>query len=262
MKAIILAAGKGTRLGKYTEDLPKCMLNFGGKTLIQRQVETLKACGINDISIVKGFKAEKIRIAETKHYLNDDFENTNMVASLFCAEHEIDDEVLICYGDIIYEKRLIEDILESKADIGITVDEDYLEYWKARMENWQDDLETLKVENALIKEVGQKTNDSDSAKLRYIGLIKLSKRGAEILKKIFYENKEKYWDSSDRWMNSKSFKLAYMTDLIQAIINAGYEVEPIRVKKGWMEFDNVEDYEKATKWREEDSLGRFINLDN
>jgi NDP-sugar pyrophosphorylase family protein len=62
MKAILLAAGMGTRLDKYTKDLPKCLLNLAGKTLIERQVETLRAAGINDIVIIKGFMPDKINI--------------------------------------------------------------------------------------------------------------------------------------------------------------------------------------------------------
>ena len=73
MKAIILAAGMGTRLGKYTENLPKCMLNFNGKTLIQHQIDTLRECGITDIIIVKGHVPEKIQIPGVKYYINDDY---------------------------------------------------------------------------------------------------------------------------------------------------------------------------------------------
>ena len=104
MKAIILAAGMGTRLGRYTENLPKCMLNFNGKALIEWQVETLRKCGINDIIIVKGFEPDKIQIRGVKYYVNEDYANTNMIETLFCAEEELDSEVLVCYADILYEK--------------------------------------------------------------------------------------------------------------------------------------------------------------
>ena len=88
MKAIILAAGMGTRLGKYTENLPKCMLEFNGKSLIERQVDTLRKAGITDISIVRGYQPEKITISGVRYYHNPDFSNTNMVETLFCAEKE------------------------------------------------------------------------------------------------------------------------------------------------------------------------------
>ena len=108
--AIILAAGMGTRLGKYTENLPKGMLNFNGKPLIQWQVDTLRSCGINDIIIVKGYEPDKINIEGVKYYENKDYANTNMVETLMEAEDEMDDEILVCYADILYEKEVIEKI--------------------------------------------------------------------------------------------------------------------------------------------------------
>ena len=79
MKAIILAAGQGTRLKKYTENLPKGMLNFDGKTIIERQIEMYRKCGIDSIIIVRGFAADKIDYNGVKYYDNKDFASTNAV---------------------------------------------------------------------------------------------------------------------------------------------------------------------------------------
>lgn len=261
MKAIILAAGKGTRLGKYTKDMPKCMLEFNGKTLIEGQVETLKACGTNDIVIVKGYMPEKINIEEVKYYVNEDYENTNMVETLMSAEEEMDDEILVCYGDILYEKRVIEKILESKVDIGVTVDGDYWRYWKARLDNPEEDTESLVIDKGgKIIELGDTNCSLGKAKFRYVGLIKFSKKGVEALKKVYHENREKYFDKDEPWLRSKSFKKAYMTCMLQALINAGYRVDPIIIKHGWLEFDTNEDYENYAKWLKEGMMDRFYYL--
>ena len=95
MKAIILAAGSGTRLKKYTENLPKGMLDFMGKTLIERQIEVYKECGIKDIIIVRGFAADKITYEGVKYYTNKDYANTNMVESLMEAKAEFNDDKLL-----------------------------------------------------------------------------------------------------------------------------------------------------------------------
>ena len=95
MKAIIIAAGKGARLKRYTEELPKCMLKFGGKTLLKRQIEALNANGITNISLIKGYKKEKINYPGIKYYVNDRFEHNNILNSLFYAEQEMDQEVII-----------------------------------------------------------------------------------------------------------------------------------------------------------------------
>ena len=111
MKAIILAGGRGTRLDKYTWDSPKCMLNFNNKPLIEWQVETLRKCGIKDITIVKGYMPDKIQIPDTKSYIIEDFTNTNMVEGLFAAEQELKGDILVCYADIIYSQNILKIII-------------------------------------------------------------------------------------------------------------------------------------------------------
>lgn len=262
MKAIILAAGEGKRLGEYTKDLPKGMLNFAGKSLIERQIETLRSCNLENIIIVTGFQADKINFPEVRYYINEEYSNTNMVYSLFCAEEELNDDILVCYADILYEKKLIKKILDSKADIGVTVDNLYWSYWNARLDHPENDIESLVIENEKIIEIGTPNCTLDKAKVRYVGLIKFSKEGVKALKKIFHENKEKYWNKNESWLNSKSFKKAYMTDILQCLINSGYKVEPIIISNGWMEFDTIKDYERAIKWLEEGSLSKFYSLNN
>jgi len=266
MKAIILAAGMGTRLGKYTEDLPKCMLNFNGKPLIEQQVETLRRCGITDITIVRGYMPDKIKISGVKYYLNADYSMTNMVETLFCAEKEMDignnDGLLVCYADIIYEQKVLQKIISSEVEVGVTVDEDYWEYWQARTAEPEKDMESLVIDKGKIIELGDTKCSRDKAKVRYVGLIKFSKKGLEALKKVYHENKQRYFSLDQPWLRSKSFKKAYMTCILQAIINSGQIVKPIIIQRGWLEFDTVEDYEKYTAWLKEGTLGRFFDYNN
>ena len=104
MKAIILAAGQGTRLKKYTENLPKGMLSFVGKTIIERQIEMFRKCGITDIIVVRGYASEKIQYSDVRYYDNEDYANTNMVESLMAAKEEFDDD------DENYNLKINEDI--------------------------------------------------------------------------------------------------------------------------------------------------------
>ena len=261
MKAIILAAGMGTRMDKYTRDLPKCMLSFNGKTLIERQVEALRSTGIKEIIVVKGYMPEKINISGVKYYINEGYAGTNMVETLMRAEAEMDDEILVCYSDILYEKSVVKKAIEANADIGVTVDTDYLDYWKARLDRWKEDVESLVIGNeGNIVEIGVPECSLKRAKVRYVGLIKFSKKGIKILKKVYYKNREKYFDKDERFLNSKSFKKMYMTDMVQLIINSGQKVYPIQIKQGWLEFDTNEDYEKAMEWLKNGTIKRFLNL--
>ena len=261
MKAIILAAGIGTRLGKYTKDMPKCMLSFNGKPLIETQIETLRSCEIKDIVIVKGYMPGKIKVAGVKYYINKNYADTNMVETLFTAEKEMTDDIIVCYSDIIYQKSVLKKVIASRADIGVTVDWDYWDYWKARLDNPQKDTESLVIENGNITELGDTNCGVEKAKTRYVGLVKFSKKGIKALKKVYHNNKKKYFGKNVPWLRSKSFKKAYMTCMLQAIINAGYKVEPIKIKRGWLEFDTEKDYEKYNKWLKENTLKRFFDFE-
>ena len=111
MKALILAAGQGTRLGEISKNKPKCLINLFGKTLLESQIEILKSANINNINIVTGFKSELLKNYDLKQFHNKDFKSTNMVFSmfkakdLFVSEYE---DLIVSYGDIIYEKKKIE----------------------------------------------------------------------------------------------------------------------------------------------------------
>ncbi len=263
MKAIILAAGKGTRLGKYTENLPKCMLKFDGKPLIERQIETLRKCNIKDISIVAGYEADKINFCGVKKYINEDYDKTNMVASLFCAEKELngDENIIVSYGDILYEKRTLEKLINCNRDICVTVDDNWQKYWKARFYGQLEDLESLEIgRGGNIIGIGTPNCKAYGCHARYVGLLKFSKKGIDIFKKIYEENKNLYFDKNEKWLNSKSFKQAYMTDMLQAIINEAYNVWPVHIENGWLEFDTVQDYEKYNGWLKTGSLSRFFSF--
>ena len=141
LKVIILAAGEGKRLRPLTEDLPKCLVSLFGKSILERQIEILKSVDLTDIIIVRGYNAHKITIPNVSFYQNDRFDETNMVETLFCARKELKDSVIVSYGDIIYEKRIIEKLKKSNEDFSVIVDEGWEDYWKIRFKNPLEDAE-------------------------------------------------------------------------------------------------------------------------
>ena len=132
MKAIILAAGIGSRLKKYTQNLPKGMLEYKGKTLIERQIETYRKNGITDIIVVRGFAAEKITYSDIKYFDNKNYSSTNMVESLLQARSEFNDDIIVSYSDIVFEERLLQKMISSNVDYGVAVDDNWKEYWLIR----------------------------------------------------------------------------------------------------------------------------------
>ncbi len=260
MKAVILAAGQGTRLKKYTENLPKGMLTFAGKTIIERQIETYRRCGIKDIIIVRGFAADRIGYRDIKYYENDDYENTNMVVSLMTAKQEFDDDIIVSYSDILFEEEMLRRMMECTEKFAVAVDVNWQEYWKLRYGRVDFDTESLSMdEYDNITELGREAPRLEDIDARYIGLLKFSKSGAEdivrIFEKDFDENSIKPWKQS-----GKTIQKAYMTDLLQAVIESKNCVKAVKFKNGWIEFDTDGDYEKAVEWVETRSLERLIRL--
>src|SRR3970282_520195 len=113
MTAIILAAGRGRRLASYTADRPKCMIKLSGVTLIDHQLRVLRQAGVDDIVIVTGYRADMLALPRTRQFRNCAWESTNMVESLFTAEGAFGDDVIVAYGDIVYEARVLAALLES-----------------------------------------------------------------------------------------------------------------------------------------------------
>lgn len=260
MKAVILAAGQGTRLKKYTENLPKGMLEFGGKTIIERQIETYHRCGISDIIVVRGFAAEKITYSGVKYYENANYANTNMVESLMGAKQEFDNDIIVSYSDILFEEDMLREMMESEDDFAVAVDENWQEYWNARYGKVDFDTESLLLDaNNNITGLGLETQKLEDIDARYIGLLKLSERGLRKVTDILDRDYEAYQNKP--WKQSgKTIQEAYMTDLLQAVIESGENVRAVKFRNGWIEFDTNEDYETAVKWVANGTLGKFIRL--
>ncbi len=242
MKVVILAAGMGTRLQKYTRNQPKGMLEFNGKTLIQRQIEIFKNLGIDDIIIVTGYKKEKIGYTGVRYYNNEDYAVTNMVETLFCAREEFNSDILVSYSDILYDYKLAEKIVESPHDIAVAVDNEWRRYWNLRYNTTEIDLESLVVsDDGRITEIGKPVYNSAGINHRYIGLIKFSKKGIKNAIRCYDRKKIK----SEKWSQSGHlFLQGYLTDLIHEVIVSGNDVNAVVTQNGWLEFDTVEDYER------------------
>ncbi len=258
MKAIILAAGMGNRMGKYTENLPKGMLHFAGKTLLERQIETLRDAGIADIIIISGYRKECIRFEGVRYYHNANFSSTNMVESLLCARKELDSDIIVAYSDILYDAGLVIKTIENPYDVAVAVDEEWRRYWKLRYGTTEADIETLTVsDDGRITELGKAVEISDGIRYRYIGLIKFSSKALRDVLNIYDRKKL----SDEAWNQSgQPFFNGYMTDLINELILAGVEVRPVIVQNGWLEFDTSDDYEKALAMEKTGEISQFIDL--
>lgn len=236
LKAIILAAGEGTRLRPYTLEKPKCLVEIQGKSLLERQLDVLRGEGVCNIVLIGGYRADMLVRDGITLELNPRYAETNMVWTLFSAENQLSGDILICYGDIVYSREILRSVLASTADIAVAIDLEWERYWRARNENPLDDAETLKLTpEGNIAEIGQKPHNLQDIEGQYIGLIKLSTQGLETFRQFFLSAK------TSGNIRGKTAEKAYMTDLLQAIIDAGHIVTAVPVCAPWVEVDTVSD---------------------
>ena len=261
MKAIILAAGMGSRFGRYTNGRPKCLLKIGKATILERQIELFRQFAINDIVVVKGYAAHEINVQGVRYYVNEDYATTNMVVSLFCAESEIEGGVIISYADILFEERILSSLLQASLyDIAVVVDTLWEEYYRERFEEPFEEAESLICDaDGRILEIGRSHPAPSDVQAQYIGLIKLSDNGSRIFRQMYHRAKAKYWNKP--WQRGRIFQKVYMTDFLQALIEDGIPVYAVPVQHGWLEFDGVTDYEKVLEWLAQGTLDRFCLLE-
>jgi len=260
-KVIILAAGQGTRLFPLTKNKPKCLVELFGKSLLQYQIEAFQKCGLNDISVVKGYMGDLINYPNITYFENPDYENTNMLETLFCANEKLNDSVIICYGDIIFEERILIDLLKSTDDISIIIDKNWKEYWTLRFNNPLDDAESLLLDkDGYIQEIGQKTDDYKNIQGQYIGLMKFSGNGLlEIINS--YNKFKKLSENGNNPLNpSLPFEKSYLTDFLQGLIKQGCNLKSIPVNGGWLELDSFHDFEIYNKMYNDDQLKNIIQI--
>ena len=253
MRALILAAGQGSRLRPISDGRPKCLVELNRKPLLEYQLEVFENSGIENVAIVGGYCSDKLKKYNLKFYQNSNFDSTNMVYSLFCAVDFMseDEDLLISYGDIIYETEVLQTLISSRASLSVVVDYKWKDLWSLRIENPLDDAETLKLASGKIYEIGKKPQSYSDIHAQYIGLIKIK---AEYIYKV-----KSFWADLVSNLNCDSRTL-YMTDFLQLLIDSGEPVTACAVSGGWLEVDTVEDLNKYQSLYDNGEIENFINL--
>jgi phosphoenolpyruvate phosphomutase len=256
--AIITAAGFEKQLLPLIEDKPKCLLDIKGRTILERQVSAINACNVKDIAVVRGYKKEAITLPNIRYYDNDRYEETGDLFSFFCAENEMTGRTLLLYGDIIFDTAILEKLLKSPADITLVVDLAWPDEHRlgSAPAHLKPDLVTLKHplrfhgigrylppdEPNLVVRIGQHI-PPDQAHGEFIGLAMLSEKGTDIFRRAYHEAATLY--ASKRFHEASTFAKASLTDLIQELIDQGYDIACVGIYKGWMEVDSFEEYQRA-----------------
>lgn len=256
MKALILAAGRGSRMKLITEQKPKCLVQYNGKTILAWQTDALKKNGIDDISIVAGYRENLISNSSYRKIINKDWNKTNMVYSLMCAKDLLEEkgDLIVSYSDIIYESNVINNLIRTEGDIVVVVDKNWKRQWELRFDDPISDAESLRIsQDGNITDIGQKVQKIEEIEAQYIGLIKLNEKGKESILN-YYQTLTNITKDKGKINNF------YMTDLLFGLIQSHIIVKACVIGGGWLEFDSEGDLKKYNHILSTNKLSQFINL--
>jgi choline kinase len=257
MRAVILAAGEGTRLRPLTADRPKCLVPFADHPLLEWQLAALDRAGVDDVTIVTGYRADAITVG-TRRIHNERFADTNMVASLMCARDLLDgtDDVVIAYGDIVYEPRLVTALAAVRGPVGVVVDREWRRLWELRMDDPLADAETLRLDaDGYLVELGRRPETPADIEAQYVGLILVrASFAAEWCRRYDELDPRGEYEGRDR-------DHMFMTAFLQLLIDGGVAVDAVPVDGGWFEVDTVDDLDVYEQQRSDGRLTAILDLE-
>ena len=241
MKAIIIAAGQGLRLGDLTKNLPKSLLDINGKSILERQTELLQANGITEIIVVTGPNQEKFSDKKLKYVKDNFYENHEQLGSLMEARNFFDSELLILFSDVLFDNQVLSKIINSNEDFNIAVDPNWEKNYTGRTEHPISQADLVLIQNNLVFKIKKNLIPENNSKIgEFIGIIKLSLKGAEKFVN-HYTNLE---NSTDK---IKLIKKWYLTNMLQDLIDDDNSISPMIIEGNWCEIDTVQDLAHAKK---------------
>ena len=242
MRLIVLAAGTGSRLAPLTDDRPKCLVELGGKPLLQWILDAAAAAGIEEVVVVGGYRAAQLRDFDVTLVVNKDYATTNMVHTLFMARDHFGDGFIMSYGDIVYAPTVLRRLVEAPQGIYVVVDRQWRSYWEQRFDDPLQDAETLRFgADGGIIEIGSEPTSYDQIEAQYIGLVSFRGDGVESLDAAMSAARQADAEGRTPFGYPRPLENIYMTDLLQGIVTLGRHLYPLPIDGRWVEVDSPRD---------------------
>jgi choline kinase len=231
MRGIILAAGRGSRMGILTDGRPKCLTPLAGKPLLHWQLRALLHGGIQQVAVVRGYKSEMLSGPEYDVFDNPRWGETNMVMSLACAEAWLTaDTCIVSYADIVYHPDVVKALKETDGILVITYDRLWYSLWRERFVNPLSDAETFRVgEDEGLLEIGERTSCAEAIQGQYMGLLKFTPEGWRQVRSFLNRIPQQQSDRLD------------MTGLLRNLLKENVSIKTKAVEGRWCEVDSEND---------------------
>ena len=238
VSAVILAASRGEDFGELTEEKPKALLEVSGRPILYKQIDTLNDIGINNITVVRGFKKELIALPGLKYVDNDEHAETQEVHSLLKGVEGVDGKAIISYGDILYKKYIPTTLLEMAGDFAIAVDTDWrTSYKRGRYTDFvscdKRHVKHLFDQKVTLKDMGTSLGE-DVISGEWVGLLAVSSEGLHIMKETLKD-----------LSRGENFRHTRMADFFRELIKRGHEIQVFYTGGHWLDIDDIKDLGKA-----------------
>lgn len=228
--SVILAAGRGSRMGDLTATKPKCLTVLAGRSLLDWQLAALRSAGMQSIAVVGGYRKELLTSESYQLLDNPDWAATNMVATMRCASALLRRfPCLVCYSDILYRPDHIKALAAADADIAISYDVQWGGLWSARFADPLADAETFRQENGWLTTIGERAERIADIEGQYMGLLKFTPEG---------------WIQVERVVSAltpQKQRRIDVTNLLQILLRSGARIRCVSVRGGWCEVDGSAD---------------------
>jgi choline kinase len=252
MRAIIVAAGRGKRLGPETAEIPKCMVTVGGKSILHWQLDALAAAGVDEVVIVRGYLGDRINPGarpglRVRFVDNPDWASNNILTSLFYAEDEMPPGFLFSYSDIVFAPEHARRLAEGTGPVGLVVDRRWRDAYEGRTLHPVSEAELARVEGtdvaARVTRVGKRLVAAEEAAGEFIGLARFSPEGAAALRGVWRAARARGLDAP--FGAAISLAQAYLTDGLNGVAADGVALVPTFIDGRWREIDTEQDLARA-----------------
>jgi choline kinase len=253
-KAIIVAAGRGRRLGGNTDEIPKCMVRVGGRAILHWQLRALAAAGIDDIVIVRGYLGDRIDAGDfaVRFVDNPEWERNNILASLMYAAGEFAGGFHFSYCDIVYAPAAVAALAAAAAAPGVAaslvIDRRWADAYQGRDLHPVSEAELALVQGmageSRVLQVGKQAVAAPQAAGEFIGLAHFSAAGAASLAELWRAALDGPGPEAP-FGRAQLLRQAYLTDALNAMAGAGARLVPVFIDGKWREIDTQQDLTAA-----------------
>lgn len=252
-RAILIAAGRGKRLGAHTDEVPKCMVPIGDKPILGHVWDALSSVGVDELVVIRGYRGDVLEqfvrslVPNAVFVDNDEWQTNNVLLSLGKAREYLDQPTYLTYSDILFTREVAAAAAASTAEIGLVIDRQFRAIYEGRTEHPLDEGEVADLlPDGTVARVGKKALPPADAVGEFIGLSRLGPRGVAAAARTIDQIALAYADREDEpFQRAARYRNSYLTDLWQQLIDTGTQIHPIFIDGQWREIDTGQDLERA-----------------